>query len=48
MAWNGTDLTQAYENAGPPKPKGEAKNGNDCLTGTQFPVPFPYGYGMHT
>ena len=32
---------------GPPQPKGEAGAGNDCPTGTQFPVPFPYGYGMH-
>ena len=32
---------------GPPNPKGDASAGNDCPTGTQFPVPFPYGYGQH-
>jgi len=41
------DLKNAYADEGPPQPKGDAKNGNDCPTGTQFPVPFPYGYGMH-
>jgi len=41
------DLLKAYADEGPPQPKGEAGNGNDCPTGTQFPVPFPYGYGMH-
>jgi hypothetical protein len=41
VARNGTDLTQAYSDAGPPSPKGEATKGNDCQTGTQFPVPFP-------
>ena len=45
---NGTmDLQKAYTDAGPPQPTGIATNGNECLTGTQFPVPFPYGYGMH-
>jgi hypothetical protein len=48
VARNGTALTQAYADEGPPSPKGEATKGNDCPTGTQFPVPFPYGYGMHT
>ena len=41
------NIIQAYADDGPPTPKGDAKNGNDCPTGTQFPVPFPYGYGMH-
>jgi hypothetical protein len=41
------DLQQAYADDGPPQPKGDAGQGNDCPTGTQFPVPFPYGYGMH-
>lgn len=42
-----TDLQRAYADDGPPNPKGDATNGNDCPTGTQFPVPFPYGYGQH-
>lgn len=42
-----TDLQRAYSNDGPPHPRNEAKYGNDCPTGTQFPVPFPHGYGMH-
>lgn len=42
-----SDLTKAYANDGPPVPKGDAANGDDCPTGTQFPVPFPYGYGQH-
>jgi hypothetical protein len=48
-ARNGTvsDLKTAYADDGPPRPKGDATNGNDCPTGTQFPVPFPYGYGQH-
>lgn len=47
-AANGTiDMQMAYSDAGPPTPKGDATNGNDCQTGTQFPVPFPYGYGQH-
>jgi hypothetical protein len=41
------DIQKSYADAGPPQPKGEAGAGNDCPTGTQFPVPFPYGYGMH-
>ena len=44
---NVTDLEAAYSDDGPPVPKGNAGNGNDCPTGTQFPVPFPYGYGQH-
>ena len=45
---NGTIAMQkAYHDDGPPVPKGDAGNGNDCPTGTQFPVPFPYGYGQH-
>ena len=46
---NGSDLTKAYADDGPPHPKGEiyGSSGNDCPTGTQFPVPFPYGYGQH-
>ena len=46
---NGSDLTKAYADDGPPNPKGEieGRSGNDCPTGTQFPVPFPYGYGQH-
>ena len=48
-ARNGSsDLTSAYKDDGPPVPQGQATNGNSCPTGTQFPVPFPYGYGMHT
>ena len=43
-----SDLTSAYKDDGPPVPQGQATNGNSCPTGTQFPVPFPYGYGMHT
>ena len=43
-----TDLQKAYADDGPPQPKGDASaTGDDCPTGTQFPVPFPYGYGMH-
>jgi len=42
-----SDLTRAYADEGPPQPKGDATKGNDCPTGTQFPVPFPYGYGQH-
>ena len=46
---NGSDLTKAYADDGPPNPKGEieGRSGNDCPTGTQFPVPAPdlYGYG---
>jgi hypothetical protein len=45
---NKTDLTRAYSDEGPPNPQGKATKGNSCPTGTQFPVPFPYGYGMHT
>jgi len=42
------DLVRAYANDGPPHPKGDAvATGNDCPFGTQFPVPFPYGYGQH-
>ena len=47
LAQNASALTKAYADDGPPQPKGEATHGNDCPYGTQFPVPFPYGYGQH-
>jgi hypothetical protein len=34
--WNGPTLTKVRRT-----PKGDATNANECLTGTQFPVPFP-------
>ena len=40
------DLQKAYTDAGPPQPTGIATNGNECLTGTQFPVPGSTGSGI--
>ena len=40
-------MRRAYSNDGPPVPTAIATNGEACPTGTQFPVPFPYGYGQH-
>ena len=38
---NGTNELKSYANDPAPSPVGF-----DCPTGTQFPVPFPYGYGQ--